>query len=99
MCYDPWEESTLRMGELMLGHLKEVERGRNVEINMWKAEGFLTAIGDKYDDEDEFDIEELEEEIEYLRELAVTDPRWLRQLERAEQALKKRAEEGTMVSN
>lgn len=98
MCFDPWEENTIRMGELMLGHLDEVERGRNAKTNQWKADGFLEAIGDKYEDEDEFDVEGLEDEIEYLRELAEEDPRWLRQLELAEQALKKRAEEGSMVS-
>lgn len=97
MCYDPWEENTIRMGQLMLGHLNEVEKGRNVDTNKWKADGFWEAIGDKYDDEDTFDVDELEAEIEYLRELVDEDPRWLRQLERAEQALKARAEKGTMV--
>jgi hypothetical protein len=97
MCFDPWEHSAQKMGEDWLGHIAEVERGRNVETNAWKADGFLSAIEEKYQDEDEFDVQDLEWEIERLRELAEADPRWLRVLEVAEQALKQRADEGAMA--
>lgn len=76
MCYNPWDETTIRMGELMLGLLEEVERGRYVKMNRWKADNFMKAISDKYDDEYEFDVADLEEEIEHLRKLAEEDPRW-----------------------
>jgi hypothetical protein len=62
-----------------------------------EGHGFLSAIEEKYQDEDEFDVQDLEWEIERLRELAEADPRWLRVLEVAEQALKQRADEGAMA--
>jgi hypothetical protein len=85
------------MGELWLGHVTEVERGRNVATNQWKADGFLEAIADKYGDEDLTDVADLELEIERLQSLAAMDARWLRVLAAAEKALKDRAEHGAMI--
>lgn len=97
MCFDPWEHSAQRMGLQWMDHVIEVERGRNVATNAWKASGFIEAIRDKYRDEDEFDVADLEAEIERLREKVESDPRWLPLLEAAEQALKERAEQGAMA--
>lgn len=98
MCYDPWEHSPEKMGLDWLGHIMEVERGRNVATNRWKATGFLEAIEEKYNDDDEFDEFELEDEVERLRALADSNPQWLPVLEKAEQALKARADAGTMAA-
>jgi hypothetical protein len=97
VCFDPWEHSAQKMSEDWIGHLREVELGRNVATNRWKADGFLNAIEEKYNDEDEFDVEELQSEVERLTYLADRDPRWLRLLELAEKALKKRADDGAML--
>lgn len=97
MCFDPWEHSAQKMGLDWMGHVKEVELGRNVATNVWKAEGFLAAIAEKCGGADEFDVADLEWEVERLRDRVEQDPRWLPVLEAAERALKDRAEQGAMA--
>lgn len=98
MCFDPWEHSAEKMGQDYVAHLTEAERGRNVATNTWKADGFLDAIAEKYGDEYEFTVAKLEDEVERLRNLVEFNPRYLRVLEAAEQALKDRAERGAMAA-